>query len=633
MALTTAPSSLSLQPRNLTFHNLCKTNHLPPGTKSLLGLNLKYCLSSNTLPNDINSTMLKLARSIRTKYYLAKITTGNSLEYEKQIYKKNLNWNPPPAPLIIEDKITEFEKAIKSFQKKLSDKYNSLKSPNLNPFQQKILLQLRKNHNIIIKPTDKNLGPAAMDTTEYIKQALQEHLLTNTYKQLSEMEAKNRMIHLKEILKNLVATHSKSLSKPELTYFQRSLQSFHRLPIFYGLPKVHKNPVTLRPVVSTSGSLLAIFSTWLDYKMKELLPLVQSYVKNSFNTITELKNLQIPKNALLFSADATSMYTNIDTTTGISAVKDFILTNKDKIPNDFPTNLFLYILNLVMENNIFTFANTYWWQLTGTAMGTPVACAYATVTFGQFENSVILNNFRNHLLFYKRYIDDIIGIWLPSDDNDSTTWNLFKETLNSWGNLKWIIEEPSKKTVFLDLEIQLQDSTISFKTYQKDMNLYLYIPPSSAHPPSCFKGLIMGEVRRYWLQNNPDDFQKILCKFIERLTERGHTVENIKPFLEQAALLLDTPKTNSTRNKNASDNTLYIHKAFHPNGLQRKDLRNLYQKILEPFLNFDKMTIAMSRPTNLRDVLTKASLTLPTDTDLSHLIKELKQSSMPNPNH
>jgi hypothetical protein len=633
MALTTAPSSLSLQPRNLTFHNLCKTNHLPPGTKSLLGLNLKYCLSSNTLPNDINSTMLKLARSIRTKYYLAKITTGNSLEYEKQIYKKNLNWNPPPAPLIIEDEITEFEKAIKSFQKKLSDKYNSLKSPNLNPFQQKILLQLRKNHNIIIKPTDKNLGPAAMDTTEYIKQALQEHLLTNTYKQLSEMEAKNRMIHLKEILKNLVATHSKSLSKPELTYFQRSLQSFHRLPIFYGLPKVHKNPVTLRPVVSTSGSLLAIFSTWLDYKMKELLPLVQSYVKNSFNTITELKNLQIPKNALLFSADATSMYTNIDTTTGISAVKDFILTNKDKIPNDFPTNLFLYILNLVMENNIFTFANTYWWQLTGTAMGTPVACAYATVTFGQFENSVILNNFRNHLLFYKRYIDDIIGIWLPSDDNDSTTWNLFKETLNSWGNLKWIIEEPSKKTVFLDLEIQLQDSTISFKTYQKDMNLYLYIPPSSAHPPSCFKGLIMGEVRRYWLQNNPDDFQKILCKFIERLTERGHTVENIKPFLEQAALLLDTPKTNSTRNKNASDNTLYIHKAFHPNGLQRKDLRNLYQKILEPFLNFDKMTIAMSRPTNLRDVLTKASLTLPTDTDLSHLIKELKQSSMPDPNH
>jgi hypothetical protein len=91
--------------------------------------------------------------------------------------------------------------------------------------------------------------------------------------------------------------------------------------------------------------------------------------------------------------------------------------------------------------------------------------------------------------------------------------------------------------------------------------------------------------------------------------------------LEQAALLLDTPKANLARSKNASDNTLYIHKTFHPNGLQRKDLRNLYQKILEPFLDFDKMTIAMSRPTNLRDVLTKASLTIPTGTDISHLIK------------
>jgi hypothetical protein len=63
--------------------------------------------------------------------------------------------------------------------------------------------------------------------------------------------------------------------------------------------------------------------------MKELLPLVQSYVKNSFNTIEELKSMHIPENALLFSADAISMYTNIDTPTGISAVTDFIKSNRD----------------------------------------------------------------------------------------------------------------------------------------------------------------------------------------------------------------------------------------------------------------------------------------------------------------
>jgi hypothetical protein len=57
----------------------------------------------------------------------------------------------------------------------------------------------------------------------------------------------------------------------------------------------------------------------------------------------------------------------------------------------------------------------------GTAMGMPVACAYATVTFGKFENSVIQSDLRCHLLFYKCYIDDVIGIWLPSNNIDTTS--------------------------------------------------------------------------------------------------------------------------------------------------------------------------------------------------------------------
>ena len=119
-----------------------------------------------------------------------------------------------------------------------------------------------------------------IDSSEYIRQVLQEHLLTNTYKQLSHQDTKNTMEHLKTFLKDLLSKHTNSLSKSELTYFQSSLKEHHRLPIFYGLPKVHKQPISLRPVVSTSGSLLAIFSTWIDFKMKELIPFIQSYVQN-----------------------------------------------------------------------------------------------------------------------------------------------------------------------------------------------------------------------------------------------------------------------------------------------------------------------------------------------------------------
>jgi len=74
------------------------------------------------------------------------------------------------------------------------------------------------------------------------------------------------------------------------------------------------------------------------------------------------------------------------------------------------------------------------------------------------------------------------GIWLPSPYQ---TWEDFKDTLNGFGALSWNIKEPSDHTTFLDLEIGIQDQRLTFKTNQKEHNLYLYIPPSSAHPYSC----------------------------------------------------------------------------------------------------------------------------------------------------
>jgi predicted DNA-binding protein (UPF0251 family) len=362
------------------------------------------------------------------------------------------------------------------------------------------LRQLKNNKAITIKPTDKNLGPAVMDTSEDVNRVLTEHLLTKDYKQLTQSEATSKMEQLKDTLKKLILSHSHILSQAELTYFKQSLTNCFRLPKFYGLPKVHKTPFSLWPVVSMTNSLLAVSSIWLDYKMKELLPFIKSYIKNSVEVINDLKNLHIPQNALPFSADAILMYTNIDTTSGLQSIRNFLTCNQDYIPDTFPGNLFLEILETVMNNNIFSFSNTFWHQLSGTAMGTPAVCAYATITFGHYENSIILPRFNSNLLYYKRYIDDIFGIWLPSTNGNDEAWQLFATELNKWGHLRWKIEQLSLQTVFLDLNIQLKDQKIITSTYQKAMNLYLYIPPLSAHPPSCLKGLIAGEMRLYWLQ-------------------------------------------------------------------------------------------------------------------------------------
>ncbi|MFN9982940.1 MAG: hypothetical protein ACK53Y_23630, partial [bacterium] len=124
--------------------------------------------------------------------------------------------------------------------------------------------------------------------------------------------------------------------------------------------------------------------------MKDLLFLIPSYIKDSRHLLSDLKHLQLPPNAKLFTADATAMYTNIDTNTGIWAFEMLFSEYSNLIPNDFPQELFLNILRIIMEKSILKFGDTYWLQTQGTAMGTPAAPLYSILTYGYYENTTIL---------------------------------------------------------------------------------------------------------------------------------------------------------------------------------------------------------------------------------------------------
>jgi hypothetical protein len=100
-------------PSNLTYHNLCSTIQPPPGTKELLGLNLKYCLASAIPKPNLKASMKCFAYNICTELHLQKSASATDADYHPQIYVKTTRWNPPPASLEIEDSLTLFEKAFK----------------------------------------------------------------------------------------------------------------------------------------------------------------------------------------------------------------------------------------------------------------------------------------------------------------------------------------------------------------------------------------------------------------------------------------------------------------------------------------------------------------------------------------
>ena len=124
--------------------------------------------------------------------------------------------------------------------------------------------------------------------------------------------------------------------------------------------------------------------------------------------------------------------------------------------------------------------------------------------------------------FIRRFIDDMLGVWhnpaMPLDLSEEEEkeyfekcpkWNEFVGALPALG-LTWIAEYPKKSVDFLDLTLSVRKGSIHSRTFQKLMNLYLYIPPHLAQPASCLKGLIYGVLLCYLEQNTDhEDFMKL----------------------------------------------------------------------------------------------------------------------------
>ena len=87
-----------------------------------------------------------------------------------------------------------------------------------------------------------------------------------------------------------------------------------------------------------------------------------------------------------------------------------------------------------MQNNMFQFVDTFWRQLLGCAMGTSMAVNCVFLCVGILEIQTLLAKHKAHLAFFKRFIDNVTGVWLPDPDQPAT-WTEFLADLNSFGSL------------------------------------------------------------------------------------------------------------------------------------------------------------------------------------------------------
>lgn len=151
-------------------------------------------------------------------------------------------------------------------------------------------------------------------------------------------------------------------------------------PRFYGLPKIHKSGIPLRPIVSFVNSPTYAVSSYLAKILSPVVGNTDYTVKNSCDFADFIRGKTLNAESELVSFDVVSLFTKIPVDLAIKVAEkrlkqDASLRQRTSLPVEDLIDLLSFCLNTTQ----FTYNGTYYQQVFGTAMGSNLVKDYHVV--------------------------------------------------------------------------------------------------------------------------------------------------------------------------------------------------------------------------------------------------------------
>ena len=273
---------------------------------------------------SINEPELKkdfedFSRRMRIKWNFRNEVSENFSE--TPVFRPKSKWKPPPGHPGLKLFLSQLEKEI--FDNLFTNSYQP--SLNMTSEEWQALRGLADDRSIVIKQADKGSCVVVWGREDYIKEAQKQLKDTSVYRDiefketiLSDLAEKSN-----KFFKSLCSRNC--ITDKECRYFSYDFKKATNLGKLYLLPKIHKRlqNVPGRPVISNCGTPTEKASEFLNFHLKPLMQNSWSYIRDSSDFIEKMKRIgEIPKDAILVTADVVGLYPSIPHKEGLEALRE-----------------------------------------------------------------------------------------------------------------------------------------------------------------------------------------------------------------------------------------------------------------------------------------------------------------------
>ena len=269
-------------------------------------------------------------------------------------------------------------------------------------------------------------------------------------------------------------------------------------PKLYGLPKIHKNDIPLRPIVSSQGSVSYGVAKELARILKPLTGNKKHQVLNSKEFADDIKKIKLEEGECIISYDVAALFTSIPVKSALEGVKKKL--EQDTELHQRTTMSIQNIMDLLefcLCNTYFLFQGNYFEQTQGAAMGSPVSPVLANLYKESFEDRA-LSSAVNPPRWWKRFVDDTFVI-LKRDHKEefllhinsvdpSIQFTTEEQKEDDDPSIQFTTEEQKEdgSMPFLGILVTPQeDGTLTSKVYRKPTYTDLYLQWDSHHNLAC----------------------------------------------------------------------------------------------------------------------------------------------------